>query len=75
MSSYQKFEHLRWKLIDGKALDAGKLMGESVAEMLRKIKDMRSLQNPYCLPTAEMEQLIAELRQRITNIKMNIESM
>jgi hypothetical protein len=75
MCSYGKFEQLRRKLINGEPLYTGEVTGDSVAKMLKEIEDTGNIENPYCLPGAEVEQHIAKLRQCMTSIKINIEAM
>jgi hypothetical protein len=75
MNSHRRFEQLRQKLINRVPLSAGEATGDSVAKMLREIEEMANLKNPYCLPAAEVEQAIAELRRRIKDIKTRIETM
>jgi hypothetical protein len=55
MSSYQKFEQLRRKLLSGEPMNAGEATGDAVANMLKEIKETSSLTNPYCLSGVEVE--------------------
>jgi hypothetical protein len=62
VSRYRKFEQLRQKLVNGESLNAGEATGDAVAMMLREIKETSSLENPYCLSSAEVEKSMAEFR-------------
>jgi hypothetical protein len=75
VSSYQKFEQLRRKLLNGEPLNADEATGDAVANMLKEMKQMASLANPYCLSGAEGEQRMAEVRQSMTDIGKNIETL
>jgi hypothetical protein len=41
--------------------------------MLNEIEETRSLANPYCLSGAEMDQSMADFRQRMDDINKSIE--
>jgi hypothetical protein len=75
MSSYRKFEQLRLKLFNGEPLNAGEPTGDTVAKMLKEIEERSSLGNPYCLPGIEVQQEMAQMRQRMADITMNIETL
>jgi hypothetical protein len=75
VSSHRKFEQLRRKLLNGEPLNAGEATGDAVAQMLKEIEEGSNLGNPYCLSGAEVEQNMAEMRQRMANIKTNIETL
>jgi hypothetical protein len=75
VSSYRKFEQLRRKLLNGESLNAGEATGDAVAQMLKEIEEGSNLGNPYYLPGAEVEQNMAEMRQRMADIIMNIETL
>jgi hypothetical protein len=75
VSSYQKFEQLHRKLLSGEPLNAGEATGDAVANMLKEIKEMSSLANPYCLSGAEVEQRMVEVRQSMADIRKNIETV
>jgi hypothetical protein len=59
VSSYRKFEQLRQKLLNGEPLNSGEATGDAVAKMLKEIEETQSIEGPYCLPSAEVEQRIA----------------
>jgi hypothetical protein len=43
--------------------------------MLKEIEETGNLANPYCLSGAEVEQRMAEVRKRMIEIKMSIETV
>jgi hypothetical protein len=49
MNSYREFEQLRQKLINGEPLIAYEATGNTIAKMLKEIKETDSLGSPYCL--------------------------
>jgi hypothetical protein len=51
----------------------GEATGDAVAKMLKEIKETSNIGNPYCVPGREVEQSIAELRQRMADMKTSIE--
>jgi hypothetical protein len=75
LNSYQKFEQLRQKLINGETLNAAEATGDTIAKMLREVTQMDSLEESYCLPTTQLEQHIIRLTQRMKDIKASIEAM
>jgi hypothetical protein len=75
VSSYQKFEQLRRRLLNEEPLNAGEATGDIVAKMLKEMEDTGNLANPYCLSGAEVEQCMAEISQHMTQIKTNIEAV
>jgi hypothetical protein len=75
VSSYQKFEQLRRKLLSGEPLNAGEATGDAVANMLKEMKETASLASPYCLSGAEVEQRIADIRHSMVDIRKNIETL
>jgi hypothetical protein len=75
VSSYRKFEQLRRKRLNGELLNAGEATGDTVAKMLKEIEETGNLANPYCLSGEKVEQRMAEIRKRMTEIQMNIETV
>jgi hypothetical protein len=75
MSSYRKFEQLRQKLLNGEPANAGEVTGDTMAKMLKEIEEGSSMGNPYCLSGAEVEQRVEDMRERMANIKMSIETL
>jgi hypothetical protein len=75
VSSYQKFEQLRRKLLSGEPLNADEATGDTVAKMLKEIKEIGNIANPYCLSGAEVEQRMADVRQSMADIIKNIETV
>jgi hypothetical protein len=72
VTSYRKFEQLRRKLLKGEPLNAGEATGDTVAKMLKEIEETCNLANPYYLSCEEVEQRMAQIRKRMTEIEMNI---
>jgi hypothetical protein len=75
MRSHRPFEQLRRNLVNGDPLNVHEATGDSVAKMLREINEAANLKNPYYLPAAQVEQLIAEHRQYIADIKTSIKAI
>jgi hypothetical protein len=53
----------------------GEATGDTMAKMLKEIEEGGNLANPYRLSGVEVEQHMAEMRQRIADIRMSIETM
>jgi hypothetical protein len=75
VGSYHMFEQLRLKLLTGEPLNAGEATGDAVAKMLKEIKEMGNIANPYCLSGAEVEQRMADIRQSMAEIRKSIETL
>jgi hypothetical protein len=56
-------------------MNTSEATGDAVAKMLREIEEGSSLGNPYSLPSAEVEQRMVELRQRMRDIRISIETL
>jgi hypothetical protein len=75
VNSYRKFEQLRQKLVNGEPMNKGEATGDTVAQMLKEIEEESNLGNPYCLSGVEVEQCMVDMRQRMTDIRMDIETL
>jgi hypothetical protein len=73
--SYRVYETLRQKLLNAESLNAGEATGDAMAKMLKEIEQPTAIGNPYCLPVPEAEKHMAEVKQSIADIKMNIETI
>jgi hypothetical protein len=56
-------------------MNAGKATGDAVAQILKEIEEGSNLGNLYCLSGTEVEQNMTEMRQRMADIRMNIETL
>jgi hypothetical protein len=75
VSSYRKFEQLHQKLLNGEQLNTGEGISDAVAKMLKEIENTNRMGNPYCLSGAEVEQHMADMRQRMAGIRISIETL
>jgi hypothetical protein len=75
VGSYHSFEQLRLKLLTGEPLNAGEATGDAVAKMLKEIKEMGNIANPYCLSGAELEQRMTDIIQSMADIRKSIETV